>query len=93
MLELVIILKAVTEVAGLALIGQGILFLFAGANREKNFPYVILKTITKPVFAFARFVAPRFVLDRHIWLLTPALVFILWMVFTYFKITLVLESR
>ena len=93
MLELVIVLKALTEVAGIALIGQGMLFLFAGANREKNFPYMILKAVTRPVFVLARFLSPRFVPDSYIWLVTPALVCILWVVFTYFKITLVLQSR
>lgn len=91
-LELVVILKALTEVAGLALIGQGILFALAGAKREQNFPYVIFRTVTRPVFMLARLLAPRFVLDRHIWLLTPALVFVIWAILTYFKVTLVLES-
>lgn len=92
LLELVIVLKALTEVAGLALIGQGLLFFLAGANRDKNFPYVIFRTVTRPVFVMARFLAPRFVLDSHIWLLAPALVIILWLLSTYFKITLTLQS-
>ncbi len=92
LLQLVVVLKALIEVAGIALLGQGILFLFAGANRDKNFPYVILSTITKPVFVMVRFLTPRFVLDRFIWLAVPAVVAILWIVVTYFKITLVLKG-
>ncbi len=89
-LDVVIILKALTEVAGIALIGQGILFLLAGANYRKNIPYAILATVTRPVFVLARFLAPRFVADGFIWALTPALVLIFWILFTYFKIKLVL---
>lgn len=75
----------------MALAGQGLLYFLAGVNREKNFPYVIFKAVTRPVFALTRLLAPKFVLDSHIWLLTPALVAILWIVFTYLKITLVLQ--
>ncbi|MBM3359188.1 MAG: hypothetical protein FJY54_15855 [Betaproteobacteria bacterium] len=92
MLELVIALKALTEVAGFALLGQGIVYIFAGANPDRNIPYTILKIVTTPIFAMARFLAPRFVLDRFIWMLTPALVFLLWLLFTYLKIRLVLTG-
>jgi hypothetical protein len=91
-LDVVIILKALTEVAGIALIGQGILFLLAGANYEKNIPYVILRTVTRPVFVLARLLAPRFVPDGFIWTLTPALVAIFWILFTYLKIKLILTG-
>lgn len=92
MLDLVVILKALTEVAGMALIGQGILFLLAGANYRKNIPYVILATVTRPVFVVARFLAPRFVPEGFIWMLTPALVLITWILLTYLKIKLVLAG-
>lgn len=92
MLELVIVLKALTEVAGFALLGQGVVYIFAGANPERNIPYVILKTVTSPIFALARFVAPRFVPDQFIWMITPAVVFLLWLLFTYLKIRLVLAG-
>jgi hypothetical protein len=92
LLEIVIVFKALTEVAAFALLGQGVVSLFAGANRDKNIPYVILKTVTAPVFALARFIAPRFVPDQFIWMLTPALVFLLWLLFTYLKIRLVLTG-
>jgi hypothetical protein len=91
-LELVIILKALTEIAGFALLGQGILYVLAGRNRDRNFPYLVLKTVTSPIFAAARFLAPRFFLNEFIWLLTPLLVLLLWGVFTYLKITLVLQG-
>ena len=89
---IVTILKALTEVAGFALLGQGVLYLFAGAAREKNFAYVMLKAVTSPVFRLARLLTPRFVLDRHIWLLTPLIVLALWVTFTYLKIRIVIEA-
>lgn len=85
-------MKALTEIAGFALLGQGVLYIFAGANPDKNIPYTILKTVTFPIFAMARFLAPRFVHDQFIWMLTPALVFLLWLLFTYLKIRFVLAG-
>lgn len=66
MYQLVVILKAINEVALLGLLGQGILFLFAGAKRDDNPVYFIFKTITMPVMKLARLLAPRFVMDQHL---------------------------
>lgn len=92
MLELVIILKALTEIAGFALLGQGILYVLAGRNRDRNFPYLVLKTVTSPIFAAARFITPKFFLDEFVWMLTPLLVLLLWGVFTFLKVSLVLQG-
>ena len=76
MLTLIVVLKALAEVAGLALLGQGILFLLAGASREQNVFYRVIQTITSPIIRFTRLITPRFVSDRHIGLAAffPALV-------------------
>ena len=66
MLMLIVVLRTLVEVAGLALIGQGILHLLAGANREQNVFYRVLKTLTMPVWRTVRFITPRIVIDRHI---------------------------
>jgi len=66
MLMLLDILKALLEVAGLALLGQGLLFLFAGSKRQGNVVYQGLATVTRPVIRFTRFITPRVVLDRHL---------------------------
>lgn len=67
MLTLVVVLKAVIAVAGLALLGQGILYMLAGAGRETNVFYRILRTITSPATWLARFITPRkFVPDSYI---------------------------
>jgi len=78
MLMLLDILKAVLEVAGLALLGQGLLFLFAGAKRDRNVIYQAFVTVTRPVLRVTRFVTPRVVLDRHIGLVAFLLVVLAW---------------
>ncbi|MCS7023137.1 MAG: hypothetical protein NZU63_15090, partial [Gemmataceae bacterium] len=74
------------------LIGQGVLYVLAGRNREQNFAYRILKTVTSPVFALARLIAPRFFVQEYLWALAPAIVLVLWVLFTYLKIRLVLMA-
>lgn len=66
MLTLIVVLRTLVEVAGLALLGQGILFLLAGANRDQNVFYRVLKTLTMPVWRAVRFTAPSVIVDRHI---------------------------
>lgn len=78
MLTLVDILKALLEVAGLALLGQGLLFLFAGSKRESNVIYQALATVTRPVIRITRFITPRIVLDRHLGLVAFLLVVLGW---------------
>lgn len=92
MYETVVILKAVMEIAGLALFGQGVLYLLAASHRERNIFYTVLKTITAPVMRATRFIAPRFILDQHIGFLAFFLVFVLWLGLTVMKIRLVLEN-
>lgn len=72
------IIKTLAEVAGFALIGQGLVYLFAGINREQNFVYVIFRIVTSPATKLARFLTPRFVRDHHMPLVAFALVFWVW---------------
>jgi ABC-type uncharacterized transport system permease subunit len=92
MLQLVTIIKALAEVAGFALVGQGVLFLFAGARRDKNVPYQILKTITLPIFKVARLITPRLVLDQHLGLVAFLLVAIVWYLAAQHKLQLCLTE-
>ena len=93
MLNIVIILKALMEIAGLALLGQGILFVLAGDHREQYLFYKVLKTITSPIIRVVRFITPRFIPDRHIGIAAFFLVAGLWLALTMLKIQLVLEAR
>ena len=78
MLLLVSILKAICEILALSLIGQGILWLIAGRARESNFVYRVFAAVTRPVMRLARALTPRFVLDRHVWLVAVLLVLVVW---------------
>ena len=92
MYEIVVILKALAEVAGVAMIGQGLLYVLAGAKRDQNLVYGIFKTLTSPVMKVTRWVTPRIVLDRHLGLVAFLLLIILWFGLTVMKIKIVLEN-
>jgi hypothetical protein len=79
-IELFIIsaLRAVVEVAGLFLLGQGALYLLAGAGRENNAMYRFFCLVTRPLLRLVRFVTPRVVVDRHLPLVALVLLFWAW---------------
>lgn len=92
MYEIIVILKALTEIAGVALLGQGVLWLIAGSRRSENIVYKLFQTLTSPVMRVARVVTPRIVIDAHIGLVAFFLVAVLWVVLTAIKIKLVLDA-
>ena len=89
--DLVVVLKAIAEIAGLALLGQGVLLLMAGPHRDRNVFYAILSAMTAPIRALTRCVVPRFVVDRHIGLAAFGLVLLLWFLLYVAKVYLVLR--
>ena len=82
---LVSMLRTVVEVAGFALLGQGLLVLLAGKYREQNVFYRVLRIVTGPVVRAVRFIAPRFILDAHVPILTFFLLFWVWIVLAIVK--------
>ena len=92
MLTVVVILKALAEIAGLALVGQGMLYVLAGIGREQNMFYRVLKTVTSPIFVAVRAITPRFVPDGAIGLAAFFLVAGLWLALTIMKVRLVMEA-
>jgi hypothetical protein len=92
MYEIIVVLKALTEVAGVAMFGQGVLWVVAGAKRDQNPFYGIFKTVTSPVMKFTRWITPRIVLDRHLWLVALFLLVVLWIGLTVMKISIVLSN-
>jgi hypothetical protein len=91
MYEAIVVLKALTEIAGVGMLGQGVLWVFAGAKRDQNVVYNIFKIITSPVMKATRLITPRVILDQHIGLVAFFLLIVLWLVLTGFKIKLVLD--
>jgi len=92
MYEIIVVLKALAEIAGVAMIGQGLLYVLAGAKRDENPVYGIFKTLTSPVMKATRWITPRVVLDRHLWLVAIFLLIVLWLGLTVMKIRIVLEN-
>ena len=92
MLQLIVILKALVEIASVGMLGQGLLHVLAGRGRDQNLVYRVFKTITSPVTKLARIITPRIVLDRHIWLVSTLLLAVLWLTLTVLKINLVLQG-
>lgn len=80
MLLLLSILKAFSEILALSMLGQGLLWIVAGKSRETNFVYRMFAAVTRPVMRLARFIVPRFVLDRHVWMVSVLLVVAAWVV-------------
>ncbi len=78
-------LRVVVEVAAYSLLGQGLLAVLAGAKRDENLFYRILKTITSPVVRGVRFITPRFVIDAHIPYIAFFLLFWIWIVLALAK--------
>lgn len=92
MYEIIVVLKALTEIAGVAMIGQGLLYALTGNKCDQNPVYLIFKTLTSPVMKATRWITPRVVLDRHLWLVAIFLLIVLWLGLTIMKIRIVLEN-
>jgi tetratricopeptide (TPR) repeat protein len=86
MLLLVSSVKLVAEIALLALLGQWIVGLLAGARRQQNLFYQMLAIIGRPFVRAARWVSPRIVLDRHVPLVAFLLLAFVWLLATATKI-------
>jgi hypothetical protein len=77
------ILRALVEVAGFALLGQGLLAILAGASRERNVIYRLFVIIASPVTRVVRAMTPRVIIDRHIPFVSFFLLFWLWILLAY----------
>ena len=84
-LLVILVLKALLEVAGVAFLGQGLLWLLAGASRDKNPVYQLFRILTSPVTRLTRVITPRVVLDQHIWLVAFLLLLVAWLVVVVVK--------
>ena len=85
-LLLVVILKALAELAGMFLLGRGLLWVLAGRKRMDNVFYQVLAIVTDPLIRATRFVAPRVVMDSHIPMVTFALVAWVWLAIVFWAL-------
>lgn len=91
MLTFVSIIKLLAEIALLALLGQGVLAILAGARREQNIFYQLLQIMTRPFVTGARFITPKVVLDRHVPFVAFLLLFFVWLAVTIAKISICVQ--
>lgn len=85
--------KLVCEIALMALLGQGLLAMLVGAKRDTNFFYQLLKVLTRPFVAAARFISPRQVADAYVGFVAFFLLLIVWAVVTFEKITMCIDAN
>jgi hypothetical protein len=71
-------LRGLAEVAGMMLLGRGLLWLFGPKARQGNFVYDLLTVGTMPFIRLARKMSPRFVPDAHVPAIAFFLLFWLW---------------
>ena len=84
-------LKLIAEIALLALLGQWILGLLAGAKKDGNLFYQILQIVGKPFVVAARFITPKQIIDRHVPLVAFLLLLFIWIAATLMRIRICLE--
>ncbi|MCB4364958.1 hypothetical protein KIH07_14530 [Hydrogenophaga taeniospiralis] len=86
MLTLITAVKLIAEIALLALFGQWVLGLLAGQRKDQNLFYQVLQLLGKPFVRVARWVTPRFVLERHLPLVAFLILGFVWVGVTLAKV-------
>ena len=84
-IELVSMARALVEVAGWFLLGQGVLYLLAGRSRESNPIYRLFRFLTSPVVQLTRALTPGVIVDRHIPIVAFFLLFWTWVLLQLLK--------
>lgn len=84
--------QLVIYIALLALLGQGILYVLAGANRDSNFFYKLLQVLSKPFTMPVRMITPRQVTDRQVPIVTLLLLVVVYFVVTFERADLCITS-
>jgi hypothetical protein len=85
-LLLVVIVKALAELAGMFLLGRGLLWVLAGRKRMDNIFYQVLAIVTDPVIRAARWITPRVVMDGHIPMVAFVLVAWVWLAIVFWAL-------
>ena len=75
-------LQLVLYIALLALVGQGVLYVLAGAGRDRNVFYKLLQLLSKPFTLVVRRITPRQVSDGQVPVVTFLLLLVLYAVVT-----------
>ncbi len=77
----------------MAMLGQGLLAVLSGAKRDSNFFYQLLKILTRPFTAVARFITPRQVGDHQVGFVAFFLLAVVWAIVTFEKVSFCLNNK
>jgi len=91
-LLLLVIVKALAELAFMFFLGRGALYILAGHKREGNIFYSVLRVVTDPVIRAARFLTPRFVVDTHIPFVAILLLAWIWLAIVFWALPAMCSS-
>ncbi len=83
MLTVLNAVQLVLYIALLALAGQAVLFVLAGAKRETNFFYKLLQLLSKPFTLPVRKLTPKLVADQHVPVVTFFLLLVVYAIVTF----------
>jgi hypothetical protein len=83
---LVVIVKALAELAFMFLLGRGALYILAGHKREGNIFYGVLRVVTDPIIRATRYLTPRIVVDAHIPFVAVLLVVWIWLMIVFWAL-------
>lgn len=87
-----LVVKLIAELALMALFGQWLLGLMAGAGRQHNAFYRLLQLLGSPFVRLARLLTPRLVLDRHVPLAAFFMLLFIWLLATVWRIRSCIEG-
>ena len=79
------LLRAVIEVALLALLGQAAVGLLAGANRHHNPVYQLFAMVARPAIRLIRLMTPAAIIDKHVPWVAFFVLFWLWIFLAWAK--------
>lgn len=85
--------QLVVYIALLSLLGQGVLYVLAGAKRETNFFYKLLQLLSKPFTVPVRKITPRMVGDHQVPFVTFFLLVVIYAVVSFERADLCITSN
>ncbi len=91
MLTFLNLLQLILYIPLLALLGQGALYVLAGAKRDTNFFYRLLQLLSKPFTLLMRRLTPAKVADEHVPIVTFFILLVVYFVVTFERIDLCLQ--
>ena len=93
MLTILNAIQLVLYIALLALLGQGVLYVLAGARRESNFFYKLLQVVSKPFTWPLRKLMPKQVADHQVPIVAFMLLLLVYAVVTFERADLCVTSN